>query len=111
VIRGPQAPPIRRYTPAVQYSVESVDTGTDHTIIVDTQYHHTLIVPLPNLAAGYMFVIKRIDANVGVSTTIRCNAATGHKFDGVVDGSYVLDAAQTVTLQNDGTDWHVISKL
>ncbi len=115
VVKSPQAPPIRRYTPAVPYDVEGVDVSKDHTIIIDNSapsgpFYHTMVVPLPTLAAGYEYTLKRIDSNTGYTTTIVCNAP-GYKFEGVQNGSYLLDAGHTVTIQNDGTDWFVISKL
>ena len=81
--------------------------AADYTILCNA-VSMTLSLPAANGIAGRIYNIKKINASVG-TITIQANAA--ELIDGSNTNTYINSQYQSITIQSDGTNWVIISKL
>lgn len=106
VEQGSVEPVISLALPLRAEAATTTLTYADHTLTMDaTGGARTVNLPSASSAIRRLYVIKKIDAS-GNAVTVDANG--GDLIDGA--GTYALPAQwDAVTLQSDGTNWHVLS--
>ena len=84
-------------------------SATDTTIFADASSNSvTITLPSPSTASGQIFLIKRIDSSI--TNTVTIQAPSGY-IDESGQTTRTLDhRQQSVVVQSDGTNYHVVAK-